>query len=47
MSMLFNKSIISDGSQAPTLDNRAQRPTERYGTVRTGTERRKTLVTTQ
>ena len=33
-SMLFNNSIISVGSQAPTLDNRAQRPTERYSTVR-------------
>ena len=45
MSMLFNNSIIPVGSQAPTLDNGAQRPTERYSTVKT--ERCKTLATTQ
>ena len=47
MFMLFNYSIIPVGCQAPTLNNRAQIPTERYSTVRTGTERCKMLVTTQ
>jgi len=46
-SMLFNNSIIHVGSQAPTLDNWAQRPTERYSTVTTGTERCKTLAIMQ
>ena len=47
MFMLFNYSIIPVGCQAPTLDNRAQIPTERYSTVRTGTERCKMLATMQ